>query len=65
MKSLIRKIKEKTNTEYQKSFDNIYTWKDIANSTLIILLILFVLDYLNVFTIVIAHMELFPIYFIG
>ena len=65
MKSLIRKIKEKTSTEYQKSFDDIYTWKDITNNTLIILLILFVLDYLNVFTIVIAHMELIPIYFIG
>lgn len=50
MKKIKEGIKTKTYTKYQKLFDELYTWKDITKKTLLMLLIIVIVDYLNIFT---------------
>lgn len=64
MKKIKEGIKTKTYTKYQKLFDELYTWKDITKKTLLMLLIIVIVDYLNIFTKLIELKELIVVYVI-
>lgn len=54
----------KQKTRYQESFDNLYSKGDILKKSLITLLIILLLDYLNIFTKLFEIKELLSIYIV-
>ena len=52
----------KQKTRYQESFDNLYSKEDILKRSIIVLLIILLLDYLNIFTKLFEIKELISIY---
>lgn len=65
MKRIKKIIQSKINTKYKKEFDELYTWKDISKKVLVMLLIIFIIDYLNIFTKLINRREFIFVYIIG
>mgnify|MGYP004663771379 CR=1 FL=1 len=57
-------IQSKINTKYKKTFKELYTWKDISKKVLVMLLIIFIIDYLNIFTKLINRREFIFVYII-
>ncbi len=62
MGKLKQKLKDTRNTKYQQLFNELYTYSDIFKKSLLMLLIIFIIDYLNIFTKLIDRKEFILLY---
>jgi len=62
MGKLEQKLKDTMNTKYQQLFNELYTCSDILKKSLLMLLMIFIIDYLNIFTKLIDRKEFIFLY---
>ena len=62
MGKLKQKLKDTMNTKYQQLFNELYTCSDILKKSLLMLLMIFIIDYLNIFTKLIDRKEFIFLY---